>query len=509
MIVNVQHRSLVETFCSIPVSNRSSLNAGKGSCSMGLLSDPPTAPVSHRSIRSLLLPAGLLVAACVSALSFPMPYGHTLSWTRLLGLVVEEICTVSIVCVVTVVVLSPAIQHKNQSEFLGLVQLASVTALWLAPFVLLVRENSLLTLPIAAILAVIVTNSLESKHARDSGSDLLLISIMIDPIPLVPMSRLQKSVLAAMLVEIGALAALGGHPVAGAFLIAVSFAVWTWNYGHLRSDSSEVSNANPLLTLSLVSLLMIVALFPYLQRGSGYGATSAHRGLFPHRPSGGNSKQLRPSTAAQIQGGHPGSGGDQGIILWGEIRNYTKLVAPAPVLANALNRNGDANPLKIPFDGVYWFFKSPDAQPPTDSRQAHTTPDLVEIHSTDRRPLLIEAHDHLANLIELNCCSRIQIAIRNADRYPETVVLELVLVNTTLPHSPSVSLGRMMVNSTRPWKVYEKPVTVEETLNFPIPPSRSLRAFDEVKIVFLLDRARADAGARIAIDHFVLVPRGL
>ena len=369
---------------------------------MGLFSDPPTAPVSHRSIRPLFLPAGLLVAACVSALVFPMPYGHTLSWTRLLGLVVEEICTVSIVCVVTVVVLSPAIQHKNQSEFLGLVQLASVTALWLAPFVLLVRENSLLTLPVAAILAVIVTNSM-AKHAWDSGSDSLLISITIDPIPLAPTPRIQKSVLAAMVVQIGALVALGGHSATGAFLIAVSFAVWTWNYSHLPSDSSKVSNANLLMTLLLVSLLMIVGLFPYLQQGGGYGATSAHRGLFPHRPSGGNSKQSRPSGADQILGGHPRSEGDQGIILWGETRNYTELVAPTPVLANALNSNGNANPLIIPFDGVYWFFKSPDAQPPTDSRQAHTTPDIVEIHSTDRRPLLIEAHDHLANLIELNC----------------------------------------------------------------------------------------------------------
>lgn len=451
----------------------------------------------------------MLVTACVSALVFPLPHGHTLSWAQLLGLVVEESFTVSIVCVVTVVALSPAILHRNKPEFLGLVQLASVTALWLAPFVLLVRENSLLTLPIAAILAVIVTTSLEPKHPWNNDSDSLLISLTIDPIPLAPRFRLQKSAIAAMLVQIGALVALGGHPATGALLSAVSFAVWTWNYGRLRSDSSEVSNANLLLTLSLVSLLMIIALFPYLQRGGGYGATSAHRGLFPHRPSGGNSKQSRPSGAAQILGGHPRSEGDQGIILWGEKRNYTKLVAPTPVLANALNSNGNPNPLKIPFDGVYWFFKSPDAQPPTDSRQAHTTPDLVEIHSTDRRPLLIEAHDHLANLIELNCCSRIQIAIRNTDRYPETISLELILVNTTLPHSPSVSLGRMMVNSTRPWKVYEKPSPVDETLNFPIPPRRSLRAFDEMKIMFLLDRTRSDAGARIAIDHFVLVPRGL
>jgi hypothetical protein len=475
---------------------------------MGLFSDSPSAPVSHRHTQSLLLLAGLLVASGVAAIAFPIPYGHTLSWTRLLGLVLEEVFALSIVCVVTIAALSPALLHKDKPEFLRLVQRASVTALWLAPFVLLLRERSLLTLPIAALLAVTLTTFLESKLSWDRDSNSLLTSLAGEPIPLAPTFRLQKSVLAAMLVQIGTLAALDGHTEAGAILVATSFAVWTWDCG-LQSERTEVSKKTSVLTLLAVSMLMIVGLFPFLQRGNRYGATTGHRGLFPNRPSGGNSKQARPYTAAHLQGGYTASEGDQGIILWGEERNYTKLVAPTPVVTNALNSNGNANPLVIPFDGVYWYFKSPDAQPPASSRQAHTTPDIVEIHSTDRRPLMIEAHDHLANLIDLNCCSRLQIAIRNADRYPETVSLELVLVNTTVPHNPSVSLGRMMVTSTRPWKLYEKPVTVEETLSFPIPAHRSLREFDEVKIVFLLDRARADDGARIAIDHFVLVPRGL
>jgi hypothetical protein len=438
-----------------------------------------------------------------------MPYGHTLSWTRLLGLIVEEVFTVSIACVVTVAALSPAVLHKNKPEFVRLVQKASISAVWLAPFVLLLRERSVLTLPIAAILAIILTAAVETNHPWESDSDPLFVSLRTDPIPMAPMFRLQKSFFAAMLVQIGALTALGGRTALGATLVAVSSAVWTWDYSRRPSESPTTSKADPGLTLLLVSLLMLVALFPYLQHGGAYGATEAHRGLFPHRPSEGNSQQPRRYAAAQINEGYPGGEGDQGIILWGEKRNYTKLVAPTPVVTNVLNNNGNANPLIIPFDGVYWFFKSPNVQPPAGSRQAHTTPDIVEIHSTDRRPLLIEAHDHLANLIELNCCSRIQIAIRNADRYPETVSLELVLVNTTIPHNPSVSLGRMMVNSTMPWKVYEKSPSVDETLSFPIPSRHSLQAFDEVKIVFLLDRARADAAARIAIDHFVLIPRGL
>ncbi len=202
---------------------------------------------------------------------------------------------------------------------------------------------------------------------------------------------------------------------------------------------------------------------------------------------------------------------DPGIVLWPETQTQTKLVAPTPVFGNALlTGHGSAKPLEIPFDGVYWFFKAPDQHPPRTSRQAHGSPELVNIRSTDRRPLLMEAHDHLGSMLDLDCCSRIQIAIRNADHYPETVSLELVLINTSMPGEPSQSLGTMMVKSTRPWKLYDEAAKpVSETLNFVVPQHASIRRFDEVMVVFRLDAARADAGPKIAIDRFVLVPRGL
>jgi hypothetical protein len=168
-----------------------------------------------------------------------------------------------------------------------------------------------------------------------------------------------------------------------------------------------------------------------------------------------------------------------------------------------------ANPLVIPFNGVYWFFKAPDLHPPVTSRQAHGSPDALDIHSTDRRPLSMEAHENLGSMIDLDCCSRIQISIRNADRYPETVSMELILVNSSLSEKPSESLGTITVKSTPSWSLYGGQSLANETLNFSIPPHHSLRRFDEMKIVFRLDAFRADDGAKIAIDHFVLIPRGL
>jgi hypothetical protein len=66
-----------------------------------------------------------------------------------------------------------------------------------------------------------------------------------------------------------------------------------------------------------------------------------------------------------------------------------------------------------------------------------------------------------------------------------------------------------MVKSTRPWRLYGDRPAVGETLTFAIPAHSVINRFDEVTIVFRLDPARADFGAKIGIERFVLIPRGL
>ena len=207
----------------------------------------------------------------------------------------------------------------------------------------------------------------------------------------------------------------------------------------------------------------------------------------------------------------PAAEGDPGVVLLPDKQTHTRLVAPTPILENTLlSGHGNTKPLEIPFEGVYWFFRAPDVHPPRTSRQTHGSPEKLEIRSTDRRALSMEAHENLGSMIDLDCCRKIQIAIHNADRYPETVSLELVLIDSAAPGKPSQSLGRNVVTSTRPWKLYDKrPALEDETLNFIVPAHPLIRRFDELMVVFRLNAARADLGPRIAIDRFVLVPRGL
>lgn len=390
--------------------------------------------------------------------------------------------------------------------------ITSLSSLWLVPLVLLIREHSAWALLPTTIFVASATYSLclLSPRQRENPSS-------NQPFGLLASSnwswRQPAAIGAALAAQVGTLLSLGGYIVSGALLVAASIVVWASSYARAAPpiDASWHSDHRTTLIVATAILCTFAALLPYLRvsfaLGGGFGLSSRD-----------SSRRRVPLRRVRQEGTEPPSGdsaagpsdGHSGIILWAPEQTRTMLVAPPPITAtNRFSTARGTDPLVIPFDGVYWFFKSPDSHPPRTSQQAHGTPEQFDIRSTDWRPLLMEAHENLGTLIDLDCCSRIEIAIHNRDRYPETVSLELVLIDSTLPEKPSQSLGRALVRSTRPWRIYDKPSPAHETLDFAIPTRHTLRRFDEVMIRFCLDHARSDSGAKIAIDRFVLIPRGL
>ena len=460
----------------------------------------------------------LLFAAGVAATFCRLPSTRLLSWVELWGAALVRMLAVWIACAGAAWVFSIFNPNSSRVDARLVILGTSFTALWLAPLALFIRENSLWTVAIAALLAVLATQAIRGFQASVPAGpkESLLFSLYPDGLLLSFKHAPHISTAAALCAQCGVLAALAGYMFPAAVLIGAAFAAWTWCYTHnttvsQRQQSLSATEGSSLMFMTLAFLFILGALFPYLQTSRGYGRFGISVGNHSWPAGGSGHHRGQPiHVSSPDRSAVTASAGDTGIVLVPVTQTVTKLVAPTPMQLTTLPANGSASdPLIIPFNGVYWFFKAPDVQPPETSRHSRASPETVEIRSTDRRPLSIEAHDYLGALIDVNCCSRIQIAIRNADRYPETVSLELVLVDTSLPSRPSQSLGRIMVKSTRPWDIYGKPATESETLNFSIPNRPSLRRFDEVKIVFRLDRSRADAGAKIAIDHFVLVPRGL
>ena len=217
----------------------------------------------------------------------------------------------------------------------------------------------------------------------------------------------------------------------------------------------------------------------------------------------GNGRDDLPDASA---GDLANASGFPGVILWPEIRPIPTLIAPMPQTPDGGGPVVMPRPLAIPFSGEYWMFRWPYARPPKTSFFLRGSPVVLSFSSTDHRPLQMEARHKLDQSVALSCCSAIRLEIRNADRYPNTISLELALIARDRPGAPSLDLGRYSVTSRPDFS--RDPVTpVPEILEFPIPSTATLDSFDEFRVVFLLSWRRADKSAKLAIDRFVVVPR--
>ncbi len=198
----------------------------------------------------------------------------------------------------------------------------------------------------------------------------------------------------------------------------------------------------------------------------------------------------------------------QGVILWPEVKATQKLVAPPPRRRLAsLSPAVPPSPFQIPFSGQYWMFKPPQAAPPRDSYFRRSDPVALSFLTTDQRPMSMKALQKLEHALDLGCCGAIQVTISNADHYPGTIALELLLLDTQSPGQLVQSLGKRDVLSRPDVKPFDDTVLpVTETLEFPVPGNARIHQFDEIQVLFHRAPFRNDRSARLSIEHFVLVP---
>ena len=149
------------------------------------------------------------------------------------------------------------------------------------------------------------------------------------------------------------------------------------------------------------------------------------------------------------------------------------------------------------------MFRWPFFRPPPNSYFRRGTPSALSFSTPDHFPMQMEARQKLEQAISSRCCSRMQLSILNADPSPQTIWLELILIDGNRPNSARESLGKAPVTS-----VPQRKSTVSEILDFPFPPAPRLDQFDEIKVIFHRATGRMDRSARVSIERFVLVPLG-
>ena len=482
---------------------------------MPLLDDQPVESRWRQRIVPCLQVAGILLTGW---LMWSSTLG--LQWTRvsLPWLIVRATVyavAASLAGAFITIVLCIAASYWEGEDLIRATFRASSAAVWFAPCVILLAQLS----PAAAIPAlVLVVNATHLLYIqwrvkrppleapRDSGlfatAQLPERHFIRDFGPGLAISFTVQTGVCAMLLHH---AVLAGLSFGAGTALATVFALTSRGVQPTKPPRSMPRAFLGLaLTIVLAIGLTIGGMLPNFLRGHGGGdggTGDSAAGQIPGMP--GNGRDDLPDASA---GDLAGAGGFPGVILWPEIKPIPTLIAPMPQTLKGGGPPVMPRPLAINFSGEYWMFRWPYARPPKSSFFQRGSPAALSFMSTDHQPLLMEARHKLDQAVALSCCSAIRLEIRNADRYPGTISLELVLIDRERPGEPSLSLGHYDVTS-RPDITGDPVIPVPETLEFPIPSTATLDAFDEFRVVFHRAHRRMDKSAKLAIDRFVLVPR--
>ena len=194
-----------------------------------------------------------------------------------------------------------------------------------------------------------------------------------------------------------------------------------------------------------------------------------------------------------------------GVKLYPEVEPHTRLVAP-PLRTTTGFDPASSDPLSIPFDGVYWFWRGPSDRPPTNSIVMHGSPSARFFRSTHGDGMSMEARQNLGFMVDPKRYGAIELYIQNHDPFPNTVSILLKIRDTTVPGQPLLSLGMEAVSA--PASSMGSGTATTQILRFRIPRAIAIGSFDELTVSYYLKGARSDRSARIAIERFRLVPRG-
>jgi hypothetical protein len=389
-------------------------------------------------------------------------------------------------------------------------------AVWFAPATILVLQFSVTGLTAGLVLAVSAARLLCAPSRTPEVWSIpwraRVLTEIEAPVDLLSRHR-TPALLASAGFQLASIALLTGHPLPAAALLVMTAALLT---SVAIGIGAWVEDRPPNLPRSVLGLGLTFLLALMIGSGSGgsgwgfgFGSGTGVGEIAKRLGAGSKAEQDdRPERAAP-ETNLPGN--YSGVIIWPEIRPVTVLVPPLPASGGGFARQ--SQPLTIPFGGEYWMFRWPYRRPPQNSYFRRGTPSALSFKTPDHFPMQMEARQKLEQAISSRCCSRLQMAILNADPFPKTISLELILIDGNIerwnrlhpgqPKTAQESLGRASVTS-----LPQQKAAASEMLDFPFPSAPRLNQFDEIKVIFHRADGRMDRSARVSIERFVLVPPG-
>ena len=384
----------------------------------------------------------------------------------------------------------------------------SAVAVWFAPATILLSRMSPATLLAALALVVTATRLLysewrlihpvqETAFAGPHG----LFDEYLAPDPLFRREFL-TALTVSMALQSAATARMFHHPVTAGALFTMTVAALTlfaMTSGVLpaeRPRNLPQTLLGILLTIFLAAGVTIGGLGARLLRGNGSEGDSADG---PPAATASNGKVASYQPRAAVG---PGDGSFPGVVLRPDTKPFARLVEPPPVrgaVGISLPRT-----YAIPFDGEYWMYRFLYRRPPPKSLEERGSPTELSFSTVDSWPLEMEAHQKFDQPLDL-ACRAVRVDIWNADRYPNTIVLELDALGShgweTIGAQPVRSLP---VLTSDHLLTADRVAPVAESLEFPV--HSPIHECLELKVVFLRARVRIHRSAMVSIDRFVLLP---
>ena len=375
---------------------------------------------------------------------------------------------------------------------------------WSPLLILLIKENSPWAILIPPLIFASATRSLIrwTASAEDPPSQTGPIPTLFQTPHHQPFLRsIGPAILAAFAFQ-AALAELAlTNYFSSGLLLAAGISTLLWSYPPNLHPIPNRATAPSFRSLSsrtsLVFLLLAIALIPYLAFPTLAKDATAVLETRPKSTSNKNAKQ----------GADPFNAKDSylGIILLPPRKPHRKVILP-PNLTKA--SGVPRQPVVIPFDGAYWYFKPPDQRPEPGAIIAHGDPTKKTIRSTNALPLIMEAHQFLGLPIRMNSLSAIRLSIENADHIPGVIYIEIRLRNISPKGVTSQSLGAQVLPSSTHPITYASLIRppVDEVLTFHFPHPTHLHQFNEITVAIEPNKERSLIGTRVAIQSFELLP---
>lgn len=454
---------------------------------------------SQQISSPLLLPllGSILTTGVIASIFLLPPARPTLSLQQLLLRAALDLTVAACIHVVTVWTIWRLVrEYLEPSAGVLAIHIWAAVA-WLPLITILNAERSLwisCVVPWAFANALIFLNLWSALRQEDEPEAPTRHSLF----HVVPVSPLWRTLLPYCITILTAQAGLtslaSGHPWSAAAFLSACVLLFLVRHPVVSSTvkSRRRFSRSSILQTASVFFLITTALTPFLQKVYGLRSLASLLATMPAPIS-------KPASA------HAPGSDYSGVILTLPPKPHPPIEPPTRSESGSVS-TALSKPVIIPFDGVYWYFKSPDTRPKSDARVQLGDPIKSNVRSTDLYPLAMEAHQALPRPISTDCCHALRIDLLNGDNRPGLIRLELLLKDRS-GKSPSVLfLGSLPIPSSQLRHIPLDRSPVHEFLRFSLPLTARGKRFDEITVIIRPAPDRALAGSKIAIQNFILIP---